>query len=86
MPVRKRKDRRSGAGDAWAEIFEFGFDMLHRASWLGGVKTNDRLEPDREEAREAWNRYGAAFIANYESKDAPYALAEFGPHGGRHAR
>jgi hypothetical protein len=78
VPRRKRTDRRAAIGDAWREIFELGFDMLHRARWLAGVSVNNRLEPDFDEARAAWQRYGAEFLATYDGTDKPWALATFG--------
>ncbi|MBO6725550.1 MAG: hypothetical protein JJ911_07820 [Rhizobiaceae bacterium] len=85
MPVRRRADKRSAAGQAWTEIFIFGFDMLHRAQWLAGVCVDGKLQPDQDEARRAWHRFGAEFLANYDDNDEPWALAEFGPPRGANA-
>lgn len=81
MPVRKRTDKRSRAAGAWAEIFEYGFDMLNRAH-AAGIKLNDRLEPRCDEALAAWHRYGEQFLADYPGREAPWALTEFGRPGG----
>lgn len=85
MPIRKRIDRHSRAAEAWSEIFIYGFDMLNRAH-AAGVRVDDRLEPDHEEARAAWQRYGGAFLADYPGRDVPWALTEFGKPGGADAR
>lgn len=84
MPVRRRTDKRIAAGDAWAEIFEYGFDMLNRAH-AAGIKLNDWLEPEHDEARAAWHRYGALFLTDYPGREAPWALTTFGKPGGADA-
>jgi hypothetical protein len=76
MPVRRRKDRRAADGEAWVEIFEYGFDMLHSA-YAAGILVNERLEPDVEEARAAWRKYGRAFLERHDGAEC-WALDTFG--------
>lgn len=76
MPVRRRQDKRAAAGAAWHEIFVFGFDMLNCA-YAAGVVLNDRLEPDIDEARRAWQRFGPAFLADHDGGEC-WAMSEFG--------
>ncbi|OKP81172.1 hypothetical protein BTE77_02345 [Ensifer adhaerens] len=76
MPVRRRTNKRAADGSAWHEIFVYGFDMLNRAH-AAGVTLNDRKEPDIDEARIAWQRYGRAFLASQDSGEC-WALDTFG--------
>lgn len=85
MPVRKRKGRRKPqAGlEAWECVFgsEFDFfgDLLD-----AGVALDDYGRPDRVEARLAWQRYGAEFLAHFTESYLPWALREFGdPRAGK---
>lgn len=76
MPVRRRVNKRAADGSAWHEIFVFGFDMLNSA-YAAGVVLNDRLEPDIDEARAVWRRYGQAFLAIHDGGEC-WALDMFG--------
>jgi hypothetical protein len=80
MPVRKRTDRRkSTAGlDAWETVFSSEFDFFGELR-EAGVETDDYGRPDREEARAAWQRYGAEFLSTFRESHQPWALETFGP-------
>jgi hypothetical protein len=43
-----------------------------------GVAMDDYGRPDREEARAAWQRFGAEFLAGFTGGHTPWALIEFG--------
>ncbi len=76
MPVRRRANKRATDGSAWDEIFVYSFDMLNRAR-AAGIVLNDKLEPDINEARAAWRRYGAAFLLRHDGGEC-WALDEIG--------
>lgn len=81
MPVRKRKDRRKQAAglDEWESAFESRFDFFGELT-DAGVATDAYGRPDMEEARKAWQRYGAEFmqIPRHPMLGPPWALEQFG--------
>jgi hypothetical protein len=82
MPVRKRKDRRKQSAGLfeWETVFGSEFDLFGDLADAGVAVDKDR-RPDREEAHAAWQRLGAAFLAEFEAHNehyVPWALAQFG--------
>lgn len=71
MPVRRRNSKRHVGLEAWAEYFEFGFDMLNNLYALAGLSN-----PTDDDARAAWIRYGPEHLAN--GGNADWAIAKFG--------
>jgi hypothetical protein len=79
MPVRNRKNRRktvAGVAD-WESVFSSEFDFFGELK-DAGVETDEHGRPDREEARAAWKRLGAEFLAEFRESYVPWALTEFG--------
>jgi hypothetical protein len=79
MPVRKRKNRKRvvASAAAWEDVFSSEFDFFGDLR-DAGVKTDAYGRPDREEAREAWQRFGAEFLSTFSGSHQPWALTEFG--------
>lgn len=94
MPVRARKNRRRDQRaevDAWSMYFQSGYDFFESLAAIG-VATNHHGVPDVEIAREAWQRLGADYLADWPSHNMssdcePHALRVFGqpPRGKRRA-
>ena len=80
MPVRnRRKKRRSTAGlEEWADVFYGGAEIFIGDLRDAGVETDENGRPDIEDARAAWQRFGAEFLAQFTGSHTPWALAEFG--------
>lgn len=81
MPVRKRKERRkqSAGLEEWSSVFACGFDF-DRDLEDAGIQLDSYDRPDLEEARAAWQRFGAEFmqIPRHPLLRPPWALTEFG--------
>jgi hypothetical protein len=85
MPVRKRKDKHKNSAGLfeWETVFSSEFDFFGELK-DAGVETDEYGRPDREEARAAWKRLGAEFLADFDEKYprgahfVPWALAQFG--------
>lgn len=85
MPVRKRRDRRRTAADAgaWYGAFCSEFDLFLDLEGAG-VKLDAYGRPDREEASQAWQQFGRAFLEEFAAEYpngahfTPWALAAFG--------
>ena len=69
MPVRKRKDRRkqaAGTLDDWEWALEMGWPCTGD---LDGICELDECgHPDREAARDAWQRFGAEIMARWHAE------------------
>jgi hypothetical protein len=67
----------------WECVFESQFDFFGDLDGTG-VQRDEHGQPDREEARQAWQRLGAAFLADFAAKYpngahfVPWAVATFG--------
>ena len=84
MPVKKRRSKaRKDELSAWSDVFDCEFDFWDALPEIG-VETDAYGLPDREVAREAWSRLGAAFMDEWRARPrhaeelAPWALTEFG--------
>ncbi|WP_445222132.1 hypothetical protein ACKWRH_20880 [Bradyrhizobium sp. Pa8] len=79
MPVRTRKNRRHATAglDAWECVFSSEFDFFGELA-DAGIETDAYGRPDREEARAAWQRFGAEFMSTFKDTHQPWALTEFG--------
>jgi hypothetical protein len=79
MPVRNRKNRRSpSAGlDAWETVFSSEFDFFGDLR-DAGIETDAYGRQDREEARQAWQRFGGEFLSTFRESHQPWALEQFG--------
>ncbi len=86
MPVRRRKGKRLARIDehaAWSDVFECQYDFFGELPSIG-VKTDQYDLPDPKVAAEAWQRLGAAFMAEWRSRphhpdeSEPWALTTFG--------
>jgi hypothetical protein len=92
MPRRRRVPKRRAdpqvEANAWASVFESGFDFFDELAVIGltdptaGVTGTDAAKAEfRATAQDAWRRLGAAFMAGWEQKavrERPWALEEFG--------
>ncbi|SFN02549.1 hypothetical protein SAMN05216573_10776 [Bradyrhizobium sp. Rc3b] len=80
MPVRKRKNKRHATAglDAWECVFSSEFDFFGELA-DAGVETDAHGRPELEEARAAWQRFGAEFMAQFTDSHVPWALQRFGP-------
>jgi hypothetical protein len=58
-------------------VFSSEFDFFGELA-DAGVAVDDYGRPDREEARAAWQRFGAEFLAGFTGGYVPWALREFG--------
>lgn len=81
MPVRKRRKKRTQAAglDEWSCAFESEFDLFGDLDGL--VQTDAHGRPSRQDAEDAWQRFGGAFLAEFETRGGhfvPWALREFG--------
>lgn len=79
MPVRKRKDRHKQSAGLfeWETVFSSEFDFFGELR-DAGVETDEYGRPDREVARQAWQRLGAEFLSTFRDSYTPWALAQFG--------
>lgn len=82
MPVRKRRNRRKPVAgiEAWQCVFASEFDFFDDLR-DAGVALDEHGRPEREEARMAWQRYGAEFMATFTGFHTPWAVKEFGNPG-----
>jgi hypothetical protein len=85
MPPRPKQNRRrpQAGAEAWPEVFSSEFDFFDDLR-DAGIALDDHGRPDREEARAAWHRFGAEFLAGFSGEHVPWAVAEFGdPHASK---
>ena len=82
MPVKRRRAKgRVGLADemhAWEMVFKCGWDFFREAEKLTRSRGALGQWTDRPEAREAWDRIGADFLAAYGDERARWALETFG--------
>jgi hypothetical protein len=85
MPVRKRRNKRHSTAGLfeWECVFSSEFDMFGDLK-DAGVSVDEYGRPDIEEARAAWQRLGAEFLADFAAEYpngahfVPWALEQFG--------
>jgi hypothetical protein len=84
MPVKLRHSKRrcglEAEAAAWAELFSVGYDFFGDLEPFG-FPGGDADRKARAAAREAWRRFGTAFMANWkptDTRDQPWAFSEFG--------
>lgn len=85
MPVRKRKNRKHAAAgtlDDWEWTLEMGWPCT---GGLDGIcELDEHGYPDREAARDAWQRFGAEIMTKWHaehpngSRYSVWALEQFG--------
>lgn len=92
MPRRRRVPKRRAdpqvEANAWASVFETGFDFFDDLEAIGladptaGVSGSDAEKVAfRAAAKDAWRRLGAAFMVSWEARgtlEKPWALEQFG--------
>jgi hypothetical protein len=82
MPVRTRKSRRRQAAglEEWESVFCCGFDFSGGELEDAGVRLDAYGRPDLDEARAAWQRFGAEFmqLPRHPLLGPAWALERFG--------
>jgi hypothetical protein len=69
VPVRKRRDRRkqaAGTFDDWEWALEMGWPCTGDLD--GTCELDERGYPDREAARDAWQRFGAEIMTRWRAE------------------
>jgi hypothetical protein len=85
MPPRPKKNKHRAAAGLfeWECVFSSEFDMFGDLK-DAGVSVDESGRPDIEEARAAWQRYGAEFLADFATECprgahfVPWGLEQFG--------
>jgi hypothetical protein len=81
MPVKRRNAKRRVSAEReyeiWAVLFLAGVDWFCELSELGFPADKTGVTPD--EARDAWQRFGARFIAEEKRTEPCWAERELGP-------
>lgn len=80
MPVRAKRNKRRATASApqWEMVFASGYDHFDELPEVG-VTTDAYGKPARDQAEQAWRRFGDAFLASYEDPYlTPWALEQFG--------
>lgn len=85
MPTKRRTPKRRAAGsdemDAWTDMFLFGCDFADGLQRAGIPAPHGR--PDRALLEQAWHRFGAQFLAQWDGHGDReiWAVRELGdPH------
>ena len=72
MPRKRTRAKRHSVEaqrSAWEAVFDTGYDFFDDLPALG-VWTDNYSRPDPEDAREAWERFGAGYLQSHSGKDA----------------
>lgn len=89
MPVKRRASkRRNEDPQAWDMVFQTGHDFFGEVQAMTGLVAPNRAPMGadrktaeaawRDAAREAWHRFGPAFLATFQGDKEPWALVQFG--------
>ena len=82
MPVKRRASKRAFSRaeeiEAWEMVFGTGRDFFGEAEDMLRLPASDADWRDRPEAREAWERVGADYLATFGEGRAGWALTMFG--------